>query len=59
MKTTCKQISAVLIIILAIIAAIVATGLITGYAMWPAIIGYWLVLTIKNVVDYLGGEADD
>ena len=58
MKTTCKQISAVLIIILAIIAAIVATGLIAGYAMWPAIIGYWLVLTIKNVVDYLGVKAD-
>lgn len=58
MKTICKQISAVLIIILAIIAAIVATGLIAGVAMYPAIIGYWLVLTIKNVVDYLGVKAD-
>ena len=59
MKTTCKQISAVLIIILAIIAAIVATGLIAGVAMYPAIICYWLVLTIKNVVDYLGVQKDD
>jgi hypothetical protein len=58
MKTICKQISAVLIIILAIIAAIVATGLIAGVAMYPAIIAYWLVLTIKNVVDYLGVKAD-
>ena len=49
-----RQISNVLIIILAIIAAIVATGLIAGYAMWPWIIGYWITLTIKNVVDYIG-----
>ena len=55
---TCKQISNRLIIILAIIAAVVATGLIAGYAMWPAIIGYWVTLTIKNVVDYLGVKSD-
>lgn len=55
---TPKQISNVLIIALAVIAAITATGLIAGYAMQPTIIIYWLVLTIKNVVDYLGVKKD-
>lgn len=58
MKRTCGRISAVLIIILAIIAATTATGLIAGYAMQPWIVGYWLVLTMKNVVDYVGVKAD-
>ena len=49
-----RQISNVLIIVLAIIAAITATGLIAGCAMQPWIIGYWLVLTAKNIVDYIG-----
>ena len=40
------------IIALAVIAAIVATGLIAGYAMQAWIIIYWLVLTIKNILDY-------
>lgn len=51
---TAKQISAILIIILAIIAAVVATGLIAGYTMQAWIVSYWLVLTMKNVVDYIG-----
>lgn len=54
MKKSCGRISAGLIIILAIIAAVTATGLIAGYAMQPWIVGYWLVLTMKNVVDYIG-----
>lgn len=53
-----KQISNVLIIALAVIAAITATGLIAGYAMQPTIIIYWLVLTIKNVVDYIGVKTN-
>lgn len=48
-----KQISARLVIVLAGIAAIVATGLIAGYNMYPWIVGYWLVLTAKNIVDYM------
>lgn len=59
MKTTCKQISAVLIIILAIIAAITAVGFAEGYKMQPFVVAYWVTLTIKNVVDYLGVKADD
>lgn len=51
---TAKRISAILIIILAVIAAVVATGLIAGYSMWAWIVGYWLVLTAKNIVDYIG-----
>ena len=53
-----KQISAILIIILAIIAAVVATGLIMGCTMWAVIIIYWLVLTIKNVVDFIQSRGD-
>lgn len=43
----------VLILALAALAAITATGLIAGYAMQPFIVAYWLVLTLKNVIDYL------
>ena len=53
---TARRISAILIIILAIIAAVVATGLIAGYSMWAWIVGYWLVLTTKNIVDYIGSK---
>ena len=51
---TAKQISAILIIVLAIIAAVVATGLIAGYVMQAWIVAYWVTLTMKNVVDYIG-----
>lgn len=51
---TPKQISSMLIIILAIIAAVVATGLIAGYVMQAWIVAYWLVLTMKNIIDYIG-----
>lgn len=42
------------IIALAVIAAVVATGLIAGYSMWAWIVAYWLVLTTKNILDYIG-----
>ena len=48
------QISAGLVIVLALIAAIVATGLIAGYSMFSFIVAYWIVLTAKNIVDYIG-----
>lgn len=54
-----RNISNALVLALAIIAAVVATGLIAGLSMWPWIIGYWLVLTSKNIVDYAGGRNDD
>lgn len=51
---TPKQISARLVIALAAIAAIVTTGLIAGFVMHPWIVVYWVVLTAKNIVDYVG-----
>lgn len=51
-----KQISAVLIIVLAIIAATVATGLIAGYVMQAWIVAYWVTLTAKNIVDYIAQD---
>ena len=54
-----RNISNALVLALAIIAAVVATGLIAGVQMWPWIIMYWLVLTVKNVVDYMGGRQND
>ena len=53
---TARRISAILIIVLAIIAAVVATGLIAGYIMWAWIVGYWITLTAKNIVDYIGSK---
>lgn len=48
-----KKITDILILTLALIAAVVATGLIMGWSMWAAIILYWMVLTIKNVLDFI------
>ena len=42
----------ILIIALATLSAVVATGLIAGYAMQAWIVAYWLVLTMKNLLDY-------
>ena len=60
---TAKKISAILIIVLAIIAAVVATGLIAGYVMQAWIVSYWVTLTAKNLVDYVGtiekGDANE
>jgi hypothetical protein len=50
---TNNQIINVLIIALAMIAAIVATGLIAGYTMHAFIVAYWIVLTMKNLMDYI------
>ena len=55
---TCKQISNRLIIVLALIAAITATGLLAGLTMQAWIVGYWVTLTMKNVVDYVGVKKD-
>lgn len=33
-------------------------GLIAGYAMQPFIVAYWLVLTMKNLVDYIAGRNE-
>ena len=43
--------SAKCVILLMIISAIVYIGLVVGMNMWLLICLYWLVLTIKNVID--------
>lgn len=55
---TCKHISALLVLALAAIAMTVCAGLAAGVSMWPWIVGYWAVLTIKNIVDCIGREKE-
>ena len=50
---TTNQIINALIIVLALIAATVATGMIAGYTMQVFIVAYWIVLTMKNLMDYV------
>lgn len=40
-----------MILILLMLSAITAAGLIKRRNMWPFIVAYWLVLTIKNFLD--------
>lgn len=49
--------SAALVLALAAIALTVCAGLAAGRNMWPWIVGYWAVLTAKNIVDYIGKKA--
>ena len=47
--------SAALVLALAAIAMTVCAGLAAGRNMWPWIVGYWAVLTAKNITDFVGG----
>lgn len=49
-----RRLSQICILLLIAIAAIVAGLLIAGKSAWLVIIVYWLVLTGKNVCDWLG-----
>lgn len=51
---TAKRLSALLVLALAAIALTVCAGLAAGRNMWLWIVGYWAVLTAKNVVDWIG-----
>ena len=42
------------VLLLCLDAAVVAAGLIKKRNMWPFIVLYWILLTIKNAVDYFG-----
>ena len=53
-----RKLSSLLVIALAAIAAAVAVGMLAGLSMWPVIILYWSVLTVKNLLDWLGREAE-
>lgn len=48
-----KLLSQALIFALIIIAAVVAFILAAGKSAWILIIVYWVVLTIKNIVDLI------
>lgn len=52
---TAKRLSALLVLALAAIALTVCAGLAAGVSMWPWIVGYWAVLTAKNITDFVGG----
>lgn len=53
---TSKRLSALMVLVLAVIALIVCAGLAAGRVMWAWIVGYWAVLTAKNIVDFVGGR---
>lgn len=55
---TPKRLSALLVLVLAAIALIVCAGLAAGRVMWAWIVGYWAVLTTKNITDFVGGRKD-
>ena len=48
--------SAAIVLALAAIALTVCAGLAAGRNMWPWIVGYWAVLTAKNITDFVGGK---
>ena len=51
--------SSALVLVLAAIALTVCAGLAAGVSMWPWIVGYWAVLTIKNIVDWIGAHKHE
>lgn len=48
------MITQILIILLFADAAWVAYGLLRKRVMWPWIAAYWVILTVKNLVDVIG-----
>lgn len=56
---TPKRLSALMVLVLAAIALIVCAGLAAGRVMWAWIVGYWAVLTAKNIMDYVGGRKNE
>lgn len=51
--------SAALVLVLAAIALTVCAGLAAGVSMWPWIVGYWAVLTAKNIMDWIGAKKNE
>jgi hypothetical protein len=49
-----KEISALFVYILAVISFTVTIGIARKRSMWGWILAYWIVLTIKNYVDWWG-----
>ncbi len=49
-----KTLSQIFVFLLMIDAAIVAVGLSNKRNMWQFIFLYWILLTVKNAVDFAG-----
>ena len=58
-KNMLKAISQFLVILLALDAGWVAIGLAKGVIMQWWIVAYWVILTLKNAVDYFAGRAKE
>ena len=52
-----KAASQFLVILLMLDAAFVSYGQLTSKFVWPAVCAYWIILTLKNLADYLAGRA--
>lgn len=53
---TWKILSQILVLALAGIAAYVAYGVYDGWNMWRWITIYWIILTVKNLCDFMAGR---
>lgn len=51
-----KTLSQILVLILIGVAAYVAYGIYRGDVMWRWITAYWIILTVKNLFDFLAGR---
>ena len=58
-KGKLKAVSQFLVILLAVDAGWVAIGLAKRMMMQWWIVTYWIILTIKNAVDYFAGKAKE
>lgn len=50
-----ETVTAFFILLLMAIAAKVADGIYRYQNMWKWIVAYWVVLTLKNALDFAGG----
>lgn len=53
-----KRCSQMCVLVLLLIAWLVLSGLQEGQDVQILIVGYWAVLTIKNLIDWIGGKYE-
>lgn len=53
-----KRCSQMCVLALLLLAWLVLCGMQEGKDVQTLIIGYWAVLTIKNLIDWIGGKMD-
>lgn len=56
MRKTFETCSRICVLFLLFDACLVCIGLYEHWEMWPFIVFYWAVLTLKNLSDYLAGR---